>query len=319
MTSLVQKAAARLRKRLTDMPVLARLRRARHITKIAIDPPAPEPGRDGLAIVLIVRNEERHIAEWAAFHHAAGARHFVVYDNGCTDATIANLCAALPAEALTVLPWNQVFRDAKGGRDIHNQVLAYAHATRNFGGRFRWMTFIDVDEFLIPVKAASLPDALAHLEHRRSISLPWHMFGRSGHMEAPEGGVLRNYTRRAADPMTDAKGVLNFKQIVDPCHVTALKVHEIEINRSRETCNDRGAVFTLEDRTQRAFYSADHIQLNHYYTRSDAELRAKIDRGPNLSTLAADHQRRVWRKVRNIEREEVEDHRAVAYLERVGR
>ena len=58
--------------------------------------------------------------------------------------------------------------------------------------------------------------------------------------------------------------------------------------------------------------------MNHYYTRSDAELRAKIARGPNLSTPDADHLRRVMRKVANIEAGEVEDRSAIDYLNRIG-
>lgn len=292
------------------------LRRARSITRIAFDPPAAQPGRDGLAVVLIVRNEARHIGEWARFHLDAGVKHFYVYDNGSTDGTLAALTAALPADMLTVIPWDQKLRDALSGREIHNQVLAYAHATRNFGGRYRWMTYIDVDEFLVPKQARSLPEALAHLEHCRNISLPWHMFGRSGHLEAPEGGVVQNYTRRNPDPMSKEKGLRNFKMIVDPCHVTALKVHAVETDGSADTCNDRGETFTAKMRETAAFYSADHIQLNHYYTRSDAELRAKIARGPNLTTPEADHIRRVLRKVENIEKNEVEDRVALDWLRR---
>lgn len=291
------------------------LSRSRSITKIGLTPPAPLPGRDGLALVLIVRNEARHIGEWARFHRLAGARHIHVYDNGSTDGTVAALRDAV-GDFASVIPWDQKLRDARRGLEIHNQVLAYAHAVRNFGGRYRWMSFIDVDEFLVPKRAASLPEALAHLEGCRNISLPWHMFGRSGHVEAPEGGVLRNYTRRNPDPMSDAKGLRNFKMIVDPCHVTALKVHEIETGDG--TCNDRGARFTQATRERPGFYSADHIQLNHYYTRSDAELKAKIARGPNLTTPDADHLRRVMRKVAAIEAGEVVDRTALDYLARKG-
>ncbi|MEH7829391.1 glycosyltransferase family 2 protein [Gemmobacter denitrificans] len=292
------------------------LTRARSITRIALTPPAPQPGRQGLAIGLIVKNESRHIGEWARFHVEAGVRHIHVYDNGSTDGTVEAIRAAI-GDACSVIPWDQKLRDARRGLEIHNQVLAYAHAIRNFGGRYRWMALIDVDEFLVPKRAASLPEALAHLEHCRNISLPWHMFGRSGHLEPPEGGVLRNYTRRNPDPMSDAKGLRNFKMIVDPCAVTAIKVHEIETGGGI-TCNDRGAAFTHATRTQAQFYSADHIQLNHYYTRSDAELRAKIARGPNLTTPDADHLRRVLRKVDAIEAGEVEDRAVIEFLERTG-
>ena len=292
------------------------LKRGHSITRIAFDPPAERPGRAGLALVLIVKNEARHIGEWARFHLLAGVRHIFVYDNGCTDGTIKVLRAEA-GDALTVLPWDQKFRDGLRGTEIHNQVLAYAHATRNFGGDFRWMSYLDADEFLVP-RGDGLDQALAGLEGCRNISLPWHMFGRSGHMTAPEGGVLRNYTRRNPDPMSTVRGLRNFKMIVDPCHVTALKVHQIETGGSTDTCNDRGQLFTTRTRETPAFYSADNIQLNHYYTRSDAELRAKIARGPNLTTPDADHLRRVLRKVANIEAGEVEDRSALAFLARKG-
>ena len=291
------------------------LSRARSITRIAIDPPKADPARHGLAIVLIVRNEAAHIAEWARFHAAAGVRHFHVYNDGCTDGTIAVLMAAVPG-MVTVIPWHQKFRG--GAREIHNQVLAYAHATRNFGGMYRWMAFIDVDEFLVPT-GTDLNAALGGLAACRSISLPWHMFGRSGHRDAPAGGIVANYTRRNPDAMSDARGLRNFKMIVDPCHVTALKVHEMWVDGSTDTCNDAGVRFTAAQRYTRAFYSTDRIQLNHYYTRSDAELRAKIARGPNLTTPDTDHLRRVMRKVAAIEADEVEDRVAVDWWAGVRR
>lgn len=293
------------------------LKRGQSITRIAFDPPRPLPDRHGLALVLIVKNEARHAAEWARFHRLAGVRHFHIYDNGSTDDTAEVLRAEL-GDSVSMIPWDQKLRDGRRGWEIHNQVLAYAHATRNFGGHYRWMSYIDVDEFLVPKQADTLPAALAHLEGCTNISLPWHMFGRSGHVQAPAGGVLRNYTRRNPDPMSAARGLRNFKMIVDPCHVTAIKVHQIETDGSTDTCNDRGARFSAKARDWQAFYSADHIQLNHYYTRSDEELRAKIARGPNLTTPDADHLRRVMRKVENIEAGEIEDHTALDFLARKG-
>lgn len=289
------------------------------ISKIGITPPKPEPDRHGLAITLIVRNEERHIGEWAEFHRDAGARAFLVYDNGCSDRTLPILRETLPEGMLTVVPWRQVLSDIRLGREIHNQVLAYAHAASNFGGAFRWMTFIDVDEFLVPKSAGSYAAALAHLEGCRNISLPWHMFGRNGHQLPPEGGVVRNYLRRAADPMSDLRGVRAFKVLVDPCHLTALRVHSMETDGSDATCNDQGVKVAAREREKPDFYSSEHLQLNHYYARSQAELDAKIGRGPNLVAKSPEYARKVRRTVENIEAEEVEDRAALEYLARTGR
>lgn len=298
--------------------MLWRLMSRKTITKLAMEPPEPAPDRAGLALVLIVKNEARHIGEWARFHLQAGVRHFVVYDNGCTDGTIGVLEGVLPADALTVMPWNQKLRDALTGREIHNQVLAYAHAIRNFGPGFRWMACIDADEFLVPKQAESLDAALAHLEDVPNISLPWHNFGRCGHEQPPEGGVLENYTRRAAAPLSGARGVTNFKVIVDPCRVTAVKVHAYETDGQAVTWNDRGERAALKERRRPGFYSAEHIQLNHYYTRSEAELAAKIARGSNQAVEAGRHAARVRRNVANIERDTVEDRSALDFLARIG-
>jgi Glycosyltransferase family 92 len=287
------------------------------VGRLGIRPPAAEPGRHGVAIVLIVRNEARHVGEWAAFHARAGARGFFVYDDGSTDRTL-DILRATVGDRLTVLPWRQRLRDERLGLELHNQVLAYAHAASNFGGAFRWMTFIDVDEFLVPKTAADLGAALAHLEGCRNVSLPWHMFGHSGHRAPPEGGVLANYLRRAADPMSGLRGVRAFKAVVDPCHLTAVGVHAMETDGEDRTCNDRGEAARLAERDRPGFYSADHLQLNHYYARSEAELAAKIGRGPNLAGKASAYERKVRRTVANIERETVEDRAALDYLSRIG-
>ncbi len=287
------------------------------IGRIGVVPPAPEPGRRGVAIALIVRNEAAHIGEWAEFHARAGARGFFVYDNGCTDATLPSLRAAIGPDRLTVTPWLQLLSDGRLGREIHNQALAYAHALSNFGGAFRWMAFIDADEFLVPKRARDLDGALAHLGGARNLSLPWHMFGRSGHATPPAGGLLRNYLMRAADPMSDTRGVRQFKCLVDPCHVTEVGVHSFATDGVYRTANDRGEEVALERRRLPEFYSADYLQLNHYYSRSEAELAAKVGRGPNLASKAPEYRRKVLRTVANIEKAQVEDRAALEYLARL--
>jgi hypothetical protein len=290
------------------------LKKAANITRVAIVPPQPLPDRHGLAIVAIVKNEGRYVREWANFHARAGVRHFYIYDNGSTDNTVAELGAALPSSAITIIPWDQKFYFAPWNAEIHNQVLAYAHATRNFGSRFRWMTWIDIDEFLIPKQAPDLDAALAHLADQKMISLPWHMFGRSGHQVPPEGGVVPNYTRRNPNPMD--KSLLKFKVIADPCAVTACKVHWMEVAGLTDSSNDAGKTASLKGRTAPEFYAADHIQLNHYYTRSDADVAEKLARGPNITTAATDNQRRVMRKVAQIEAAEIEDRAAAIWWAR---
>jgi hypothetical protein len=292
------------------------LTRGRSITRLTLDPPTGLPGREGLALVLIVRNEARHLGEWVRFHRLAGVRHIYAYDNGSTDSTLRVLEHG--GDFVKVLPWSQLLRDLRSGAEIHNQVLAYAHAVSNFGGRYRWMSFIDTDEFLVPKQAGDLDGALAHLADKTNLSLPWHMFGRSGNLIPPAVGQLQGYSRRARDPMSNLRGVCNFKCIVDPVHVTGISVHAIQTDGRFDTVNDRGETANNVSRARRTFYSADHIQLNHYYSRSESEVAEKIGRGVFPSTKIGRHGERVREIIRNIEADEVEDRSALEFLARKG-
>lgn len=290
------------------------LDRGKVVTRLRARPPAPRPDRAGLAIVAIMRDEAAHVGEWAAFHRAAGAAHLYLYDDGSSDGTADAAAAAMPS--ITVIPWAQRFEDARtgwlGGGRVHNQVAAYAHALANFGGRWRWMAFLDADEFLMPVRGDTLDDALDGLDVP-NVSLPWHMFGRGGNAAPPAGGTVAGHTRRARDPMDPARGAAGFKMLVDPCAVSTVGVHEMATDGDR-TWNDAGRPARFSTRRDPSFLSTDRVRLNHYYTRSDADLRAKIARGSNLG--GAEYGRRVMRTVEAIERDEVEDRTAADWASR---
>ena len=94
-------------------------------------------------------------------------------------------------------------------------------------------------------------------------------------------------------------------------------MHSFAVDGVTDTANDRGEVVPLDRRRLPEFYSADHLQLNHYYARSEAELEAKVGRGPNLASKAPEYRRKVLRTVANIERAQVEDRAALDYLARL--
>lgn len=288
--------------------------KSRTISKIGLTPPKAAATRTPLAICLIVKDEETHIGEWANFHMKAGVDHFFIYNNGCTDQTIPILKDTL-GDKVTVTPWNQKLCDGRSQSEIHNQVLAYGHCIANFGAGFRWMAFIDVDEFLVPMATTSLPDALEKLSDQGQVSLPWHMFGRCGYDAAPAGGILANYTDRMANPLA-SDHALNWKCIVDPSRVTGIRVHGFDIDGAPITVNDVGQLAKHDDRKNKAFYSNAAIQLNHYYTRSNAELQAKVNRGSNKTVESAKHLKRVMRIVDAIEKDTVTDTSVIDYLAR---
>jgi hypothetical protein len=287
------------------------LRKDKTISRLSVRPPQALPDRTGLAIAACMKDEGRHLPEWLAFHRGIGVRAVYLYDDDSSDDSRA--AALRHAPWATVIPWAQRVGDPKRGLSINNQVLAYAHAVRNFGAGVRWMAFIDIDEFLVPTATDTIDDALAHLGDIPNVSLPWHMFGRNGHATPPAEGTLAGFLNRAADPLEEgANGVVNFKALVDPARVSRVKVHGTETGDGR-TWNDAGRESTMRQRFAAGFLSNAHLQLNHYYSRSDAELQAKITK---TSVGYGDRRRadtqgpRVMARVAHIEARTVTDRRA---------
>ena len=96
------------------------------------------PGREGLAFVLIAKNEASYIKEWLDFHIKQGVTNFVIYDNESTD----NFREVLQPyiESGTV-----IYELLKGRR---RQLDAYNMALNKYRHRFKYMGFIDADEFV---------------------------------------------------------------------------------------------------------------------------------------------------------------------------
>ena len=96
------------------------------------------PGREGLAFVLIAKNEAPYIEEWINFHHKQGVSHFIIYDNESTD----NLHEVLkPYIASGIVTYHLLPGKIR-------QIDAYDIAINDYGRKFKYMGFIDADEFV---------------------------------------------------------------------------------------------------------------------------------------------------------------------------
>ena len=95
-------------------------------------------GREGLAFVLIAKNEGLYIKEWLDFHIKQGVSHFIIYDNESTD-NFHDVIMPYIASGLVT------YETIKGARRQHD---AFNLAVRNYGRKFKYMGFIDADEFV---------------------------------------------------------------------------------------------------------------------------------------------------------------------------
>ena len=102
--------------------------------------------------------------------------------------------------------------------------------------------------------------------------------GTSGHATSPAGLVIESYLRRG-DPN---KGFIGryVKSVVQPAEATrCLSAHRFEYRHGLAV--DENGYPIHRDATKSV--SFERLRINHYYTRSEAELREKLERRQKLS------------------------------------
>ena len=83
------------------------------------------------------------------------------------------------------------------------QLFLFNDCLRNQRAEHAWIGAIDVDEFIVLNPAAKtryLPDFLQRYERYAAVAIQWRLFGPSGLLYTPRGGVLRSYKRCMMDP-----------------------------------------------------------------------------------------------------------------------
>lgn len=290
-----------------------RTRKFQRIHKVNVQAPQPSPGRYGVAIAMMVKNEAPYISDWLTFHSLAGIGEVILYDNGSTDGT-ALIAQSFSGMATTVIPWHLDVTAPKSSLPFGCQALAYCHAICTFGQRYRWMAFIDADEYLVPRTSNTIPEALEEVTEYCSVSLPWAMFGHSGNIDMPEQAAPFAYTKRAR---TSDSEILNFKCIVDPCTVTQVHVHRFLTNRmGNKTSNMLGRTVSYKKRKQDKFVTNEILQLNHYYLKSSEETEEKIRRPAASGADPIRREAKIRRKAAIIESDTVDDTAALEFLAR---
>lgn len=217
----------------------------------------------GVAMAAITKNEGPFIAEWVAYHYLLGVEHFIIYDNGSTDATVEVLAPFVNAGLVTLVHWPL----------FPGQIDAYQHAVATFGPRCDWMGFLDIDEFVSLPRGMTLPAFLAGLPaEAEEVVLFWRMFGHSGHRARPAGLVTANFVE--CDP--------NLWQIakcfVRPTRVRTMFVHHAE-TIDRRSVDEKGRPIPQVWMHERGAVTGEVAVVNHYFTRSYDDYAAKIARG----------------------------------------
>ena len=204
------------------------------------------------AVVCIAKNEDRYIKEWAEYHLKLGFDSVYIYQN----------------DWRTDLEMPNVFKKVIDGKcrqlDCYNKFLRKDKD-------HDWVAFIDVDEFIVLNKHATINDFIKRTVKKfgkiKAIGINWVFFGSNG-IEKDDGsdGVLKRFTKREKMSFK-VKSIVRVDKSIEMgvhnplnCEVVGSSGHKFHGH-----INVRGSI--------------DLIMLNHYYFKTKEEFVRKAARG----------------------------------------
>ena len=215
-----------------------------------------------VAACLCFKNVARYLAEWVEFHHMVGVEHFYLYNNNSEDDYQSALAPYIRDGLVTLHEWPQI--PARPGAD--------EHCVANYGRLARWIAFLDDDEFLFPVKAGTLAEALEPYKAHPAVAVYWRMFGSNGHQKRPDGLVISNYTRAHEKPVKTIKSVVNPRRILrskPSPHYWLYRYDQLAVDEQFHTVH-----------TSHGSEGENNVlRINHYWSKSYEDGEMKFARG----------------------------------------
>jgi hypothetical protein len=150
-----------------------------------------------------------------------------------------------------------------------DQRTVFDHCLNAHREEARWIAFFDLDEFLFSPTGAPVAKVLSDYEEWPGVGVSWAMFSHGGHRTRPSGLVIESYRLR------DREDTGLIKSIVDPLRTVRCESAHWFTYEHGLPVDENG--WPLADGLAKST-SFERLRVNHYASRSQEELRDKVDR-----------------------------------------
>ncbi|MBA4283456.1 MAG: hypothetical protein C0432_04095 [Candidatus Puniceispirillum sp.] len=215
-----------------------------------------------LTVCAIFQNEARFLKEWIEFYLMQGVDHFYLYNHNSTDDFVSILKPYIEKGIVTL---RHITINPKSSADWVRDVQSktYFDLSQEIKDDVEWVMYLDIDEFLFPVKENTLKTILNDYDHNACVRVPWVFFG-TGNVERVRSDQLVIQELDQAMHITDDSIATKF--IVKPRYIKQIT--------SPHFCNLILGYFAVDEDNQ--YVSTDDtlspiltkkLRINHYYSR----------------------------------------------------
>ena len=216
-----------------------------------------------LTLCAIAKNEGRYLQEWIEYHKMLGVEKFFIYDNDSAD----NTREILQPYIDTTLVEYCYFPGKK------MQLKAYANCVRKHKRHTKYLGFLDIDEFIVPIKHKTISDYLKSLGRFSGVQMNWLVYGSGGAKKREKGFVIERFKDHS---LPDHKLNRHIKVILNPRLILRFfSAHRPVIFGRYIDSNGNITKKSFWDRTP----VSNQIRINHYAIKSYEEFLEKRSRG----------------------------------------
>lgn len=220
------------------------------------------------SICLIIRDESEYLKEWLDWHVGQGVEHFYIYDHG-SKYPISEFVKTLDAELQSKITVHDF-----GGTHKFAQRDAYNDCLNRYKRESRWIGFIDADEMIRVKCGCTIPALLKNFESFAGLFMRWVVYDANGQTERSDKPLRERFTHVTPTDIDDGVG----KTFLQAQLVQYMLTHNgYPYNGFDAVDENRTPIKTADARKYDS--TADLVCVDHYYTKSYEEWKAKIGRG----------------------------------------
>jgi hypothetical protein len=169
---------------------------------------APKTKKYEFSVCALIKNEEKYLKEWLEYHKMLGVDHFYLYNNDSRDRTREVLAPYIKEGLVTLVDWPTRVpltpQQEKMLWPTMIQLPAYEHAAKYLAiNDTKWLTVLDVDEFIVPVKANTIKEVLANCDEFPGIEMVTHYFDASRGNQFPKKNLIIQSVEFSSKPDKD--------------------------------------------------------------------------------------------------------------------
>ena len=239
-----------------------------------------------ISVCAIFKNEARFLKEWLMYYQVIGVDHVYLYNNNSDDNYQEVLQPFIESGYVTLTQWP----------GAHIQMEAYADCYNRFKAETTWLSFLDMDEFLCPLKEYDIKDFLKRYEGYPGLMIYWQMFGTNGQLDHDWSRLVTEQYTCAWDHLDGTGKVILYtsdkyrpRRIYHHHVVSEYKILGIKVRVPIITEQCRFKLFNQIYLPPKV----NTIQINHYFSKSFNLYKEKMAKG----SVASNHNEAIRKKM----------------------